>query len=97
MNRLDPDLKRLMTWSRSAPPLPEKAPFGFVGRVVANNASLQGLPPFLVLQKLLGFSAWISAAVILCGGIFLISQIRQPASVFDFMPAYQFVARSIAP
>ena len=97
MNRLDPDLKRLMKWSRCAPPLPEKAPYGFAGRVVANSASRQMLPAFLVLQRLVRFAAWISVAVMLCGGIFFVSQTRQPASVFDFMPAYQFAARSIAP
>ena len=97
MNRLDPDLKRLMKWSRYAPPLPEAAPFGFAGRVVANSGSRKAVPAFLAVQKLVGFSAWISGAVILSGGIFLASQTRQPASAFDFTQAYQFVARSIAP
>ena|SRR2546425_9703907 len=97
MNRLDPDLKRLMRWARQAPPRAEQAPFGFASRVVANSGAQPALPAILTLQRWVGLSAWFSAAVILCGGIFFASQIRDSASVFNFAPAYQFVARSIAP
>ena len=97
MNRLDPDLKRLMRWARQAPPRGEQAPFGFATRVVASSGAQPGLPAILTLQRLVGVSAWFSAAIILCGGIFFASQIQDSASVFDFAPAYQFIARSIAP
>jgi hypothetical protein len=98
MNRLDPNLKRLMQWSRLAPSnLPKEAPFGFANRVLANVPRANEDATTLILEKVLKTSIWISCSIILLGCIFLTSQVRQSRNAFDFSPAYQVVARRLAP
>jgi len=92
MNRLHPDLKRLMAWSsRSLPPEPDEAPLGFAGRVVAawNSAHTPSL--FAQLQRLAWSSAWASAPVILCGAVFLVSQAQVPEPVAGLASALRFL------
>jgi hypothetical protein len=92
MNRLHPDLKRLMIWSsRSLPPETDGAPFGFAARVVAawNPARTPSL--LAQLQQLAWSSAWASAPVILCGAVFLASQAHVPEPVAGLSSALRFL------
>lgn len=98
MNRLDPDLKRLMKWSRRAPEsLPSEAPPGFSGRVVARREVAPSASPLSALHKLASIAAWASALVIVCGVLFLVSQARAPKLATDFSSAAQFLASNLVP
>ncbi len=99
MNRLDPDLKRLMIWSRHAPPpaSPDDAPLGFSSRVVAGWHLESPIAPILDLQRYVAIAAWASALVILCGVLFFVNQTRAPKLAVDFTSAAQFLARYVAP
>lgn len=96
MNRLHPDLKRLMIWSgRASPPQPEEAPFGFAGRVVAAWTPAQAPTLFLELQRIAWASACVSAAVMLCGVLVLVSQAHAPEPAAAFSSALRFLASSL--
>jgi len=82
MNRLHPDLKRLMAWSsRSLPPEPDGAPFGFAGRVVAAWNPDKTPSLFTEFQRVAWSAAWVSVPVILCGVVFLAGQSQVPEPV----------------
>ena len=99
MNKLDPSLKRLLKWSRSAAvvaPAPEEAPFGFPGRAVA-SASTKRAQPVTLLQELQR-TAWgiacASLALLICGAVVLLSQRASPAPAADISSALNFVANN---
>ena len=53
MNRLNPELKRLMNWARHGlAPKPDLAPPDFSGRVLARLESEQPAPALAVLERL---------------------------------------------
>lgn len=98
MNKLDPSLKRLLKWSRSAgssTPASQEAPFGFTNRVLASARHPQRATLLQELQQ----SAWLiasaSLAVLVCAGLLLISQ-RAPAPPEpEVSSAMNFVANSL--
>lgn len=95
MSQLDPELKRLLKWSREAAPQPIEAPFGFSGRVVALKKLARG--PTL-LQDLQG-SAWglalASVVLIVCAGLIWINQSSAPATTAEFSSALSFLASDL--
>ena len=98
MNRLNPELKRLMNWARPGPAQkPDQAPLGFATRVLAGLESEHPAPALVVLERLVAISAWASAVVIVCGLIFLASQPRSSESALNFTSPYQFLAKNILP
>jgi hypothetical protein len=101
MNELDPSLKRLLKWSRTAPvpapaPTPEEAPFGFSGRVAA-SATIKRAQPATLLQELQR-TAWgiacASLALLICGALVLLSQRAAPAPEAEISSALTFVANN---
>ncbi|HEV2391672.1 MAG TPA: hypothetical protein VG146_04825 [Verrucomicrobiae bacterium] len=97
MNRMDPELKRLLKWARRASPvLPEQAPFGFSGRVLASRKPPQAPTVFEELQS----SAWgLSCAalvLILCGTLVFVSQRSAPSPAEPFSSALSFLVSNLS-
>jgi len=98
MNRLDADLKRLMTWAgRATPSQPEAAPFGFASRVVAACAAAPAPSLLFELQQIAWFSGCVSAVVILCGVVLLVSQPHAPEPAAGLPSAVRFLASNFNP
>jgi hypothetical protein len=98
MNRLDPDLKRLLRLSREeASTASTDAPFGFAGRVVAGWQEASAEPAVQGLNRLFSTVAWTAAAVVAGCGLFLLQQAREPRLVSEFSTAAQFLAKTLAP
>ena len=97
MNKLDPSLKRLLKWSRSAPASAstlEEAPFGFPGRVVA---SIKPPQPTTLLQELQRSALGIACAslgLLICGAVVLLSQRASPAPDAEISSTLNFVANN---
>ena len=98
MNRLDPDLKRLMKWAQHAPEsASSEAPFGFSTRVVARWQPRESASLLAAWQRAVTFAGWISGLIIVAGVAFFLTQ-REPANTADnFVAAYQVLAKSITP
>jgi hypothetical protein len=98
MNRLTPELQRLITWAKAAPEAaPPQAPPGFASRVSARwfNAPLPDL--LMIWQKAVWASAWAAAAIIGLGLVLLNSQRSGANSPYDVSPAYQVVSTQLVP
>ena len=97
MNRLHPDLKRLIDWAKRSQPLepPEVAPFGFAGRVVASRNRLRSRTLLSDLQGMALASACLSVVVILCGLIVLARQDHAPEPANSLPSALSFVASNL--
>jgi hypothetical protein len=79
MNKLDPDLKRLLKWAGAASPsTPESAPFGFSGRVLASTKRTRALTLLEELQQTSWAIAGFALALILCGSLIWASQHSPP-------------------
>ena len=93
MNRLDPELKRLLKWA--SPVLPEEAPFGFSGRVLASRKPPQAPTVFEELQS----SAWglscVALVLILCGTLVFASQRSAPPAAEEVSSALSFLASNL--
>lgn len=97
MNELDPDLKRLLKWTREASPSkPEEAPFGFSGRVLASRKQVQAATLLQELQRTAWGLSWASLALIVCGGLVLLSQRSSPPPTGEFSSALSFLASNLA-
>jgi len=98
MNKLDPDLKRLLQWARAAsPPEPEEAPFGFSARVLAAGRPVQAPTLFPELRRTAWALSFASLALIVYAGLVLISQRSAPPPAAEFSSALSFLASDIAP
>jgi hypothetical protein len=100
MNRLDSDLKRLMTWSRRAPaspPEPEEPPYGFATRVVASWHPAEPGSLLLQLRQIAWTSGCVALGIILCGIILLIGQEHAPEPATGISSALSFAATSLTP
>ena len=96
MNRLNPELKRLMSWSSRAPSAGQDlAPFGFGGRVVARKMPGRGVTFVSELQQIAWSTACVAVVVILCGVVVLASQAQTPAAAADLSSALQFLASNL--
>jgi hypothetical protein len=98
MNELHPDLKRLLKWAHAASPSrPEEAPFGFSGRVLVSGSPVQAPALFCELQR----TAWpltcLSLALILGGGLLLLSQGASSLPPEEFSSALRFLASNLTP
>src|SRR4030095_1540952 len=96
MNKLDPRLKRLFKWSVEAlASKSEEIPFGFPGRIWALSRRVQ--PPTLLQE--LQQTAWsltcVSLALIIFGGLLLVSQPSAPEPVAEISSALNFVASNL--
>ena len=98
MNRLDPELKRLLRRSRPATgEQTTEMPFGFSGRVVADWAGKRSEPKDPGRHRLFATVVWASCLVIAGCGLFLVQQSRTPRLASDFSTAAQFLANALAP
>lgn len=98
MNQLDPELKRLIRWSRAADPsAPEEAAFGTAGRIASRwGATIRQAEPAWWPRLQLA-TAGMSLLCLAAGLLFWSNQAKLSANAYDFSPAYQLVARNIAP
>jgi hypothetical protein len=98
MNRLSPELEKLITWARRAPQVPPAAaPMGFAARVAANWGAPSPLNLFAIWQKAIWGSAWAAAAVIVLGIALLTAQKLEANSTYDVTPAFQVVSTELVP
>jgi len=98
MNRLTPELQRLITWAKAAPDAaPPQAPAGFASRVSARWFNAPPADPFMIWQKAIWASAWAAAAIIGLGLVLLNSQRTDTNSAYDVSPAYQVVSTELVP
>jgi hypothetical protein len=97
MNRLHPDLKRLMRLANRAPSSSNEVPYGFSTRVVANWRAGAPCQEGTALQRIFATVSWASALVIVCCGLFLANQARVPKPATDFTIAAQFLAKNLVP
>lgn len=94
MSELDPSLKRLLNWSRSAEvSAPDEAPLGFPGRVLASARQ-----PTTLLQELQQ-RAWgiacASLALLIGGALVLFSQHASATPEPEISSALNFVANNL--
>lgn len=97
MNRLKPDLKRLIRWAREADDDPLESPPGFSGRVVAGWRRARVDAPLSALPGLAFRVAFAAAVVIVCGGLYLFTQVHALKPAADLSSAAQFLARNLTP
>jgi len=98
MNRLNPELKRIMRWAQQAQPPPRTgAPFGFSQRVVRAWLSAEATDPLTIWQRAVWKSAWPAAGVILIGLALLTAQRLSSHSPYDVSPAYEVVSTELVP
>lgn len=96
MNELEPSLKRLLKWSRSAAvSAPEEIPAGFPGRVLA--CSRQAQPDTLLqeLQQTAGGIACASLALLVCSAFVLLSHHVSSPPEPEVSSALNFVANNL--
>lgn len=98
MSELDPELKRLLGWSRAAPDtLSEAAPFGLAARVASHWRETQAAAEPSWWPRLQRVATWLSLVIVAGGFAIWTVQFNRPANIYDFSPAYQLIAKSIAP
>jgi hypothetical protein len=98
MNRLTPELQRLITWAKAAPEAaPPQTPGGFASRISARCFNAPTPDPLVIWQKAVWASAWAAAAVIVVGLVLLSSQRSGANSAYDLSPAYQVVSTQLVP
>jgi hypothetical protein len=98
MSPLDPELRRLIRWSRRAEsPLPAAPPPFLAGRVVARWLGSAAPVSGGSLHRLRLAAACFSVLILLAGAIFWIEQLGPVSNPYDIGPAYELIARSIAP
>jgi len=99
MNQLDPELRRLIRWSRQAEaPCASAAPLGFATRVLALSraAGLEAEPRWA--HRLRWSAAWLSLLVVLLGAAVWAGERRTAArNPYNVVPTFQFAAHNIAP
>lgn len=98
MNRLSPELQRLITWARQAPVAQQRviSP-GFASRVAAHWCAPPPLSLVGIWQKAVWGSAWAATAVIVVGLALITVQKLRTDSTYDLSPAYQVVATELVP
>ena len=98
MNRLTPELKRIIHWARQAPRPPEpEPPLGFSRRVVQAWLTEAAQDPLWAWQCAVWRWAWAAAAVILLGLGLLTAQRSDHSSAYDVSPAYEVVSTQLVP
>jgi hypothetical protein len=95
MNKLDSELKRLMTWAgRATPAEREEAPLGFANRIVALRPA-QARSLLIDLKQIAWTSACVSLAVILGGLVVLARQVHAPEPARGIPSALSFLASNL--
>jgi hypothetical protein len=96
MKELDPGLKRLLEWARTdSAHESEEAPFGFSGRVVASLGRAQSATLFQELQRTALGLVWGSIALVICGGLVLLSQRATAAPGSEISSVLNFIANNL--
>lgn len=96
MNKLNPDLKRLLKWAHiSSPPSQEEAPFGFAARVLASRPPAEASTLIQDLQRVASGLSWIAVAVIVLCTVVLINQGSAPAPAKEFSSALNFLTSNL--
>jgi len=98
MNRLNPELKRLLRWAREAPALPPaEMPLGFSQRVATKWDRLVDRDSLGMWQRAILGSVWPATAVILLGLTILIVQRFTSNSFYGLSQAYPVVSLELVP
>lgn len=98
MNQLDPELKRLIRWSRAVEPeSTTEAPFGMAGRIASRWVASEVQPEPSWWPRLQLATAGMSILCLAAGLLFWTNQMKPAGNAYDFAPAYQMIARNIAP
>jgi hypothetical protein len=96
MNELDPDLQKLIKWSREASPSKiNESPFGFAGRVLASRKVIHASTLFQELQQTAWGLRWASLALIICGGLVLAMQSSAPPPTGELSSALSYLASNL--
>jgi len=96
MNQLDPSLKRLLNWSRSAAvSAPEEVLSGFPGRVLASARRAQRITLLQELHQTAWGIACASLALLICGALVLLSQPASPLPEPELSSSLNFVANKL--
>jgi hypothetical protein len=95
MNKLDPDLQRLLKWAREVSPQPAEAPFGFTSRVLVERRP--ALIPTLLhsLQRTAWTLTCASLVLIVCCGLVLKIWHSSPPPTEEFSSALSFFASNL--
>ena len=97
MNELNPQLKRLINWSREASSSKsDEAPFGFAGRVLASRKAAQAPTLFQELQRAAWGVSWASLALIICGSLVLAIQRSTPPPTGELSSALSYFASNLS-
>ncbi len=98
MSELDPELKRLLRWSKAAKDeQPDAAPFGLATRVAGQwRETLVSTEP-MWLPRLQRVATWLSLAIVAGGLTFWASRLNRTANIYDFSSPYQLIAQNVAP
>jgi hypothetical protein len=98
MNQHDPELRRLIHWSRAANEEQSgDAPFGAAGRIASRWRETVAQTEPAWWPRLQLATAWMSVAIMIFGGTVWLSRVNSSAGAYDFAPAYQLIAKNIAP
>lgn len=98
MSQLDPELKRLIQWSRAAKEEPSgAAPFGIAGHIAGYWRETVAPAEPAWWSRLQLATAWVSIAILFAGGTIWFNRLNRSAGAYDFAPAYQMIAQNIAP
>lgn len=98
MSQLDPELRRLIQWSRAGDSKsPAEAPFGSITRIAGRSLAGVSSEESNWWSRGQLATAWVSITIVAAGLIFWTTQLRRPTTAYDFAPAYQLIAQNIAP
>jgi hypothetical protein len=98
MNRLNPELKRLLSWARQAPALPPaEIPLGFSQRIATRWSGWPTRDLTGMWQRAILRSLWPATAVIVVGLAILIVQRFTSNSFYGLSQAYQVVSVELVP
>lgn len=98
MNELNPELRRLIQWSRTGHiPADETVPPGFGARVAVRWQAQNHLPPAWSWGPLERWTAWACTLVLMASLGLWASQRAEPAMAYDLLSVYQVAVRNLTP
>ncbi|HAV64511.1 MAG TPA: hypothetical protein DCY13_19350 [Verrucomicrobiales bacterium] len=100
MNQLDPELKRLIRWSRAADAdAATEAPYGMAVRIASRWRAMvvQSETEPAWWRQFQVTAAWLSVAILVIGASVWTSRLETDLGAYTLTPAYQLIAKNIAP
>jgi hypothetical protein len=97
MSQLDPELKRLLQWSRQAPRIESTAvpPAGFSDTLVRDWRRHSEAAAPLLWERTIWQSAWAAAALLVAGLALLAAEQLRTGSTYEFSPPYPLVSEFV--